>query len=39
MTTREIQEIIEKALRETDVDAAKALILTAKTMFPKSFEM
>lgn len=41
MATRDIQELIDKALvlKETDIDAAKALILTAKTMFPNSFEM
>lgn len=38
---REVQEIINKALalKETDIDASKALMLTAKQMFPKSFEM
>lgn len=41
MSTKEIQELINKALvlKETDIDASKALILTAKSLFPKSFEM
>lgn len=39
--SKEVQEIINKALalKETNLDASKALILTAKTLFPKNFEM
>lgn len=41
MTSREVQEIINKALtlKETDIHASKALILTAKALFPKNFEV
>jgi hypothetical protein len=41
MGSKEIQEIINKAmaLKDTDIDAAKAHMLTAKLLFPKSFEM
>lgn len=41
MGSREIQDLIKKALdlKETDIDASKALMLTAKMLFPKSFEM
>lgn len=41
MGSREVQELINKALalKETDIDASKALILTAKLIFPNSFEM
>lgn len=41
MGTKEIQDVIKKALalKETDLDASKALMLTAKMLFPKSFEV
>lgn len=41
MGSKEIQDLINKALalKETDIDSSKSLILTAKTLFPKSFEM
>lgn len=41
MGSKEIQDVINKALalKETDIDASKALMLTAKALFPKSFEM
>jgi hypothetical protein len=41
MTSKEIQEMIHQALslKDTDIDAAKALMLTARTLFPLSFEM
>lgn len=39
--SKEAQDIINKAvlLKETNLDASKALILTAKALFPKNFEM
>lgn len=39
--SKEVQDIINKAilLKETNLDASKALILTAKALFPKNFEM
>lgn len=41
MASKEVQEMIQQALslKDTDIDAAKALILTGKTLFPTSFEM
>lgn len=41
MTSKDIGDLINKALalKETDIDSSKALILTAKTLFPKSFEV
>ncbi|CRK87481.1 CLUMA_CG001282, isoform A [Clunio marinus] len=41
MSSKDIQELINKALalKETDIDASKALILTAKTLFPQNFEI
>jgi hypothetical protein len=41
MTARDAKELINKAiaLKETDIDASKALILTAKSLFPLSFDM
>lgn len=41
MGSKEVQDLINKALalKETDIDSSKALILTAKTLFPKNFEM
>jgi hypothetical protein len=36
-----VEEIIKKALalKETDLEASKALIITAKTLFPKNYEV
>lgn len=41
MASKEVQELINKALtlKETDIDASKAMMLTAKMIFPNSFEM
>lgn len=41
MSSNNIQELIAKALalKETDIDGSKALMLTAKMIFPNSFEM
>lgn len=41
MGSKEVQELIQKALvlKETDMNAAKALILTAKTLFPQNFDI
>jgi hypothetical protein len=39
--SKEVQDIINKAiaLKETNLDASKSLIITAKALFPKNFEM
>lgn len=39
--SKDVQEIINKAiaLKETNLDASKALILTAKALFPKNFDV
>jgi hypothetical protein len=36
-----VQDIINKALalKDTDLDASKSLIITAKTLFPKNYEV
>jgi hypothetical protein len=39
--SKDVQEIINKALalKETNLDASKALIITAKALFPKNFDV
>lgn len=41
MSNKEVLDIINQAtsLKEINIDASKALILTAKALFPKNFEM
>lgn len=41
MGSKEVQELIDKAmeLKETNIDASKSLMLTAKALFPKNFSM
>ena len=41
MSSSKELELINKALalKETDIDASKAMMLTAKLLFPKSFQV